>query len=472
MARIGSAVLCVLAGLSSARAAEFVLYQGEYQHTTSTKAFSFPPIAYQPSNWTSPVNYADGTAYWRYVVYNMANTNYRINYQWCLFQVSPNHTCCNYTLFTGPGTYTGSQVLKQMWSNYSVNWSGSFDQFMLVVKDANGAPVDDRYGFGGGWIGSPNFSLYYPFTVHVTVVIVSQGASFSGWSNYPVGNPPPQNQAPVASNSSASVRQGGSVQIALPYSDPDGPGPYTFTITQNPAHGALSGSGSTRTYTPQAGYSGSDSFKWKVNDGRADSNEATVSITVTPNQAPSVQNQTVTTSQNVAVAVRLSWSDPDGPGPYTITVTDSPDHGTLSGSGQDRTYTPGSGFSGTDSFSWKVNDGLTDSAVATVTIQVTPDSDGDGLGDSWEISHGLNPYAWDSDGDGVSDADEDPDGDGRTNLLEFQLGSDPYSPDGVSPGETGISCSAGGLAPTALAAAFGLALAWPRRLRQPRGRTR
>lgn len=446
---LGVFAMCVL--VKQATPAEFVLFKGEYQHNTETKAFTFFTPQNQPSNWTSPVNYADGTAHWRYVVYNMANANYPINYQWCLFQVSPNHTCCNYTLFTGPNTYYGSQTLKQMWSNYQVNWSGSFDQFMLVVKDKDGNPVDDRYGFGGKWYGSPDFSLYYPFKVHVTVVIVSAGSTFSGWANYPVdGNPPPQNSPPVARNSSVSVKQGGSVQVALSYTDPDGPGPYTFTITQNPSHGSLSGTGATRTYTPYAGYTGSDSFKWKVNDGKADSNEATVSITVTPNQVPSVQNSSVVTSQNTPVPVKLSWTDPDGPGPYTVTIVDWPDHGTLSGSGADRTYTPHSGFSGTDSFSWKVSDGVAESATVTVTIQVLPDSDGDGLPDAWESAHGLNPYAWDSDGDGISDADEDPDGDGRSNLLEFLLGSDPYSPDGVSEGETGISCIPGSGAPEAM----------------------
>ena len=52
-------------------------------------------------------------------------------------------------------------------------------------------------------------------------------------------------------------------------------------------NGSLSGSAPDLTYTPEANYNGSDSFTFKASDGTADSNTATVSITVTAvNDAP------------------------------------------------------------------------------------------------------------------------------------------------------------------------------------------
>ena len=50
---------------------------------------------------------------------------------------------------------------------------------MLVIKDKDGNPVDDRFGFGGKWDGSPDFSLYYPMTVRFTAVVVAKGATYN-----------------------------------------------------------------------------------------------------------------------------------------------------------------------------------------------------------------------------------------------------------------------------------------------------
>ncbi len=180
------------------------------------------------------------------------------------------------------------------------------------------------------------------------------------------------NVAPTANNQSVTVPHNTATSITLSYSDPDGPGPFSFTIVQAPTKGTLSGSGGTRTYTPQSGASGADSFTWKVNDGLADSNTATVSITVQPagNAAPVANDQSFTTTEGTAVTMSLSYTDPDGPGPYAVTIVTPPSNGTLTGANNDRTYTPNAGFVGTDSFTWRVSDGQATSNTATVTINV------------------------------------------------------------------------------------------------------
>ena len=54
-------------------------------------------------------------------------------------------------------------------------------------------------------------------------------------------------------------------------------------------------------------------------------------------------------------------------------------------------------------------------------INPSVDDDGDGMGDGWEVEHGLNPL--------VNDASEDPDGDLLTNLREYENGTDPFDSD-------------------------------------------
>jgi len=72
----------------------------------------------------------------------------------------------------------------------------------------------------------------------------------------------------------------------------------TYAIDSPPTHGTLGAvSGNTVTYTPAADYNGPDSFTFKANDGIANSNTATVSVTVSAvNDVPSFTkgaNQTV-----------------------------------------------------------------------------------------------------------------------------------------------------------------------------------
>jgi Bacterial Ig domain len=179
------------------------------------------------------------------------------------------------------------------------------------------------------------------------------------------------NHLPVANPQSVSTPQDTAKAVTLTASDADGDA-LTYTVVTSPAHGSLSGTAPNLTYTPTSGYTGPDSFTFKANDGTGDSNVATVSITVTAvNRAPTANPQSVSTPQNTAKSVTLTGSDPDG-NALTFAVVTNPAHGTLSGTAPNLTYTPTSGYTGPDSFTFKVNDGTVDSAAATVSITVTP----------------------------------------------------------------------------------------------------
>ena len=78
-----------------------------------------------------------------------------------------------------------------------------------------------------------------------------------------------------------------SITSTLAATDADGD-ILTYSLVSQPQHGTLSlNANGSYTYIPSANYNGTDSFTYKANDGTADSNIATVSITVNPvNDAP------------------------------------------------------------------------------------------------------------------------------------------------------------------------------------------
>jgi hypothetical protein len=90
------------------------------------------------------------------------------------------------------------------------------------------------------------------------------------------------------------------------------------------------------------------------------------------NRPPSVTDLDVSTPAGVPVGVDLKGVDPDGD-PLTFEVTSPPSHGTLSGTAPELTYTPASGFEGSDSFGYTASDGSAVSTVATVHLSVTTD---------------------------------------------------------------------------------------------------
>lgn|GEM_PF-5324141 len=179
------------------------------------------------------------------------------------------------------------------------------------------------------------------------------------------------NVAPTANAASVSTLRGVPVSVVLTGSDADGDA-LAFSVVTLPTHGSLSGVAPSLVYTPATGYIGADSFTFKASDGQADSVPAAVSIDVLRgNTAPTAAAMSVSTEYGVPVNVPLSGADPDGDA-LTFSVTTLPGHGTLSGVAPNLVYTPAAGYSGVDSFNFKVSDGQVDSALALVTLAVGP----------------------------------------------------------------------------------------------------
>ncbi|BCX48631.1 hypothetical protein HAHE_25390 [Haloferula helveola] len=179
---------------------------------------------------------------------------------------------------------------------------------------------------------------------------------------------------PIADSQSVSTDE----DIALPITLTGGDGQgdlLTYIIVDDVSDGVLSGTAPNLTYTPNPNSHGADQFTFKINDGQDDSNIATVSITVNSlNDPPVADGQDVETDEDVALPITLTASDADLD-VLSFTIHTDPANGSLSGTAPDLTYTPDPDFHGADSFTFLVNDGLVDSAVATIDITVNSVND-------------------------------------------------------------------------------------------------
>ncbi|MFZ2619309.1 MAG: Ig-like domain-containing protein, partial [Alphaproteobacteria bacterium] len=142
----------------------------------------------------------------------------------------------------------------------------------------------------------------------------------------------PVNTNPDAVNDTATTVCGTAVTIAVLPNDTD-PENDTLSVTRvasNPAHGtAVLNANGTITYTPTAGYVGSDSFTYTITDGNGGTDTATVNITVT-NTNPDAVNDTATTGCGVPVTVAVLANDTDANGhPVSVSrIVSGPANGT------------------------------------------------------------------------------------------------------------------------------------------------
>ncbi len=204
-----------------------------------------------------------------------------------------------------------------------------------------------------------------------------------------------RNDAPTVQNQSLSTNLGKSASLtatqiltgasAGPNEDSIQTLSLSSATTPSANGGIVSLNGSTVTYTPATGFSGSDTFLVVVTDngltnGAADPKTATATVTVTvTNDAPVANNDLFDTIDEGSTGNTLDVLANDSAGAndvdsLTIITVSTPANGTAapSADGKSIVYSPNAGFAATDTFTYTVRDlgGLT--AQATVTVEVKP----------------------------------------------------------------------------------------------------
>jgi hypothetical protein len=139
---------------------------------------------------------------------------------------------------------------------------------------------------------------------------------------------------------------------------------------------ALNANGSF-SYTPSGGYSGPDSFNYVVNDGQADSGVATVSLTVTPVNAPptvaapAAANPSPVSGTTTGLSVGGTDDGGEGNLTYTWAPTGAPAAVTLSANGTNGAKNTVATFTKAGSYSFQVTIRDAGSLMATSSVTVT-----------------------------------------------------------------------------------------------------
>lgn len=210
------------------------------------------------------------------------------------------------------------------------------------------------------------------------------------------------NRMPVAGNDTATTDADTSVAIAVRGNDSDADGDSLTVsgITQG-THGSVVVDAVTGNpvYTPNANFTGSDSFTYTIGDGRG--GFATASVSVTVAAAPSGNQPPVSVSDAIVVAegavatvlasgatsVLANDTDPDG-NPLVAVLVTGPANGSLTLNGNGTfTYIHNGSETVSDSFAYRASDGLAMGNIVTVSITVTPVNDAPvAVADQWMVA--------------------------------------------------------------------------------------
>ena len=216
-----------------------------------------------------------------------------------------------------------------------------------------------------------------------TEVTINENGQLSGTGGCPPP-PAPGNRAPSPGADYVTVvknKYSDPIEVLKNDSDEDGDEISLVSASSNQSNGIIdvNVNKGTIAYIPAPEFTGSETIFYTITDG-TDQSLGVLYVTVEENTIPVANPMSVSTTQEISVDIDLSGSDVNSDSLF-YSLVDNPSNGVVSVSGDGKTiYTPNSGFFGSDSFSFKVNDGMDDSSTASVTINVTSnDTDNDGV---------------------------------------------------------------------------------------------
>ncbi|WP_431160162.1 hypothetical protein [Flagellimonas beolgyonensis] len=169
---------------SQSQQQQFVLFDVTFTYTKQDADTSSPSQSHyyvtghslnpnRPKNWTSPVDYRNGTVHIRIEVLEKPPGNEPTKWTLCYI---PNHGqgngygCTGTDLFTEEGVYEKDVPMTEFWENESIIWEEGIKQMDLVIKDDSGGQ--------GHAHKRTDHEKFFPTKVRITMVQVAKGATY------------------------------------------------------------------------------------------------------------------------------------------------------------------------------------------------------------------------------------------------------------------------------------------------------
>ena len=223
-------------------------------------------------------------------------------------------------------------------------WNSSTSTLVGNVNDTSGA---------SGWL-TPNASVK---TITFTQTVLAGAPAYQIWLVSNVNTAPPGGTCSANTPFDTAV----SINCAAAFVDPeDGMNVTTGALT-GPANGTATVSGGVISYTPNKGFSGTDTITIPVIDSMGATGTVTVTIVVRPDESPVV----IPPGGSGPIDVIQIAGGGEG---STITSVDPPSHGSAVIQGDVVIYTPNSGYVGNDSVTAVVK--TADGSDVSVTVSV------------------------------------------------------------------------------------------------------
>ena len=188
----------------------------------------------------------------------------------------------------------------------------------------------------------------------------------------------PVNDNPVAEDDTQTITEDTPTDITVLPNDSDVDGDDLTVVTASSPDGSVVvNSDGTINFIPTSDFTGTTTIIYTVTDGVGGTDNATVTLTVTPeNDAPVAENDVVTISEDSVLTIdpRDNDSDVDGDD-LTITSVTAPDGTVVINSAGTITFTPTSNFTGTTTVTYTITDGNGGTDSATMTVDFIPVND-------------------------------------------------------------------------------------------------